>query len=568
MFKRSIIITENQLRNIFLTENRASKNQSLARKMVRTIDPDVDEKVFTKYVLQSIPNVRKADFHLYPAVVRFILGSDEYVNANTIIDLNKFIGVIAPKSKELGLDQNANGMSITDFFNTFESYVESYNNNEKKGSSLYSNDKRDYNGYNIIPIPNFEKASEYKDYTDWCITNDENAFYNYTNKKNGIFYFLLKNGFENVPKEQGENCPLDEYGLSMIAVSFRIDGSISSITCRWNHNNGGNDTIMSPTQLSKIINNNIYSIFDSNDIENSYLNNMKIIYANYRTGIYLCQELITNDLFVTDSFFFRKGYFLEKPYTLFNGLDNDEGDINILITNQGKILEFSKEENTIKCVEKDNMLFVANKSDTGTDGGIYDLKTFKKIPQYNFKIDNIEEMGQVVFFTTRDYKQYIYNGGNNGKQYFEEINRITKTKNNQLLVFLSENDLTIINENTGEILFNNRKIISNTFNTTFYCDSGDGKNIYAISKVNGILNTEPINTLYQIYSEDKQELNGMYIALTTKENLLLNNDGNFIDYIDKNQINEINKFNTLNKVNLMQTIANMSNIRPARKRRV
>lgn len=247
MFKRSIIITENQLRNIFLTENRASKNQSLARKMVRTIDPDVDEKVFTKYVLQSIPNVRKADFHLYPAVVRFILGSDEYVNANTIIDLNKFIGVIAPKSKELGLDQNANGMSITDFFNTFESYVESYNNNEKKGSSLYSNDKRDYNGYNIIPIPNFEKASEYKGYTDWCITNDENAFYNYTNKKNGIFYFLLKNGFENVPKEQGENCPLDEYGLSMIAVSFRIDGSISSITCRWNHNNGGNDTIMSPT---------------------------------------------------------------------------------------------------------------------------------------------------------------------------------------------------------------------------------------------------------------------------------------------------------------------------------
>lgn len=171
----------------------------------------------------------------------------------------------------------------------------------------------------------------------------------------------------------------------------------------------------------------------------------------------------------------------------------------------------------------------------------------------------------LYFFTTHDYKQYIYNGG---KQYFEEINRITKTKNNQLLVFVAENDLTVIIENTGEILFNNRKIISNTFNTTFYCDSGDGKNIYAISKINGILNTEPINTLYQIYSEDKQELNGMYIALTTKENLLLNNDGNFIDYIDNNQINEINKFNTLNKVNLMQTIANMSNIRTARKRRI
>ena len=65
---KRIVLTENQLRNIFLTENRASKNQSLARKMVRELSPNTNDKEFTENVLHDIPNVRKANFHLYPAV--------------------------------------------------------------------------------------------------------------------------------------------------------------------------------------------------------------------------------------------------------------------------------------------------------------------------------------------------------------------------------------------------------------------------------------------------------------------------------------------------------------------
>ena len=68
MLNRRIIITENQFSNIFfngrlITENRASKNQSLARRMVRELSPNIDDKDFTEKVLHDIPNVRKADFH-------------------------------------------------------------------------------------------------------------------------------------------------------------------------------------------------------------------------------------------------------------------------------------------------------------------------------------------------------------------------------------------------------------------------------------------------------------------------------------------------------------------------
>jgi hypothetical protein len=185
------------------------------------------------------------------------------LDANTILELNKYIGIIAPKAKELGLDQNANGMSMNDFFSQFKGNVSQSETDDREASAQYGdNNDGKYNGYEIVPIPTFDNANEYSRYTDWCVTQGEEYFLKYTNDGSGIFYFLLKNGFENVQRKQGANCPLDEYGLSMIAVSFRHDGSVNTVTCRWNHDNGGNDSIMTPAQLSKLIGTDIYSIFN------------------------------------------------------------------------------------------------------------------------------------------------------------------------------------------------------------------------------------------------------------------------------------------------------------------
>lgn len=254
---RKIIICENQFESLFnrsrlITENRASKNQSLARRMVRNLSPNIDDKEFTEKVLHDIPSVRKENFHLFPAVVRFLLQNPKSINADTLLKLNKFISVAASKSKELGLDQNANGMSMNDFFSQFQGDVSQSETDDREASAQYGeNNDGNNNGYKIVPIPTFDDANEYSRYTDWCVTQGEEYFLRYTDNGSGIFYFLLKEGFENVPREQGPNCPLDEYGLSMIAVSFRHDGSINTVTCRWNHDKGGNDFVMTPEQLSK-----------------------------------------------------------------------------------------------------------------------------------------------------------------------------------------------------------------------------------------------------------------------------------------------------------------------------
>ena len=120
--------------------------------------------------------------------------------------------------------------------------------------------------YNIVKINTFKEASEYGKYTPWCVTHEIKAFNDYTNNGICVFYFCLKDGFENVKEKIGENCPLDEYGLSMLAVCVDENGECKTITCRWNHNNGGSDNVMSTEELSRLLGVNFYEVFKPSSV--------------------------------------------------------------------------------------------------------------------------------------------------------------------------------------------------------------------------------------------------------------------------------------------------------------
>ena len=120
---------------------------------------------------------------------------------------------------------------------------------------------RKNNNYTIVPINSYEEATKYAKYNEWCVTYSEYMFDDKTCHGAGRFYFCLRNGFENVPKKVGPNAPLDDYGLSMIAVSVTMEGEPNSITCRWNHDNGGSDNVMDDEQLSDLLGVNFYNVF-------------------------------------------------------------------------------------------------------------------------------------------------------------------------------------------------------------------------------------------------------------------------------------------------------------------
>ena len=140
-------------------------------------------------------------------------------------------------SHNIDMDEDLNGM---DFFQLKKEIYPLVRQEMIKKYAERQNVETVYNtdDYTVKEISIFKEASQYRRYTTWCVTQDDSHFRTYTSD-GSQFFFCLKNGFENVPKEKGENCPLDEYGLSMVSVCVSPSGEPEFVTTRWNHDNDG-----------------------------------------------------------------------------------------------------------------------------------------------------------------------------------------------------------------------------------------------------------------------------------------------------------------------------------------
>ena len=207
----------------------------------------------------DIPNVRLAKCKFILGVTRLFCNG-ELSDGSRITSINKYLRYIASDAHVNEYNQNLNGLSLGDIESRFSSVAKGDLEADKERINQQEFDSSS-SQYKIVNIDSFDEASKYGEYTDWCVTHYDDMYDSYTHNGLGRFYFCLKDGFENVPREKGEGCPLDEYGLSMIAVSVDEDGSCNTITCRWNHDNGGGDNIMTPQELSEIIGMNFYKVF-------------------------------------------------------------------------------------------------------------------------------------------------------------------------------------------------------------------------------------------------------------------------------------------------------------------
>ena len=253
------------LRNI-LTESQESKSIDAAKKlyMERTKCSREEADEFVRITLRNdLPILRK------PNAAKFILGvtrmflDRQITDQRTISQLNTTLEYVSSDAHINEYDRNLNGMSAQDLIQRFAKAVS--DDFEKNKSEIDSMNFEGKSQYNIVRIDSFEQAQQYGQYTSWCVTHYENMFDSYTNDGIGQFYFCLRHGFENEEAVKGENCPLDNYGLSMIAVSVDENGRLNTCTCRWNHDNGGNDSIMNPKQISEVIGMNFYQTFKPNN---------------------------------------------------------------------------------------------------------------------------------------------------------------------------------------------------------------------------------------------------------------------------------------------------------------
>ena len=245
-----------------LTEGRQTKNRNAAKNyiMKELWYSESDAMKFIGQLKVKIPSVRLQQEKFLLGVARLFIDGDLSVNDYfKCTNFNQALKLIASDAHVNEYDNNLNGMSADELINRFADVRvgELSKRKELMGGKQY----RKNNNYTIVPINSFDEATKYAKYNEWCVTYSEDMFDDKTCNGAGRFYFCLRNGFENVPKKVGPNAPLDEYGLSMIAVSITMEGEPNSITCRWNHDNGGSDNVMDDEQLSDLLGVNFYNVF-------------------------------------------------------------------------------------------------------------------------------------------------------------------------------------------------------------------------------------------------------------------------------------------------------------------
>ena len=291
-----MIISENivtELNNILLTEGVETKNMKVAKHYLYD-KMGYNEQQAMKCIGQiktDIPNSRLGKCKFILAMVRMYVNGD-FQDGQTIMNVNKCLKYVASDAHINEYNQDLNGLTAEEFIERFSGNAQQDLEQDKNDVSSQEYDTKN-SQYEIVKITSFDESEEYGEYVSWCVTQDEDMFESYTSNGNGVFYFCLRNGWQEEDEIKGEGCPLDSYGLSMIAVSVNNDGSCNTITCRWNHENGGNDHIMTPKQLSQVVGRNFYETFKP--LTQDEIN------RNLQMKIFEIQEEIEGQMYYEDS---------------------------------------------------------------------------------------------------------------------------------------------------------------------------------------------------------------------------------------------------------------------------
>ena len=189
--------------------------------------------------IKYVPGLARISFKELGLDMTRLIDENNYPQEiGTLKNLVRFIECTPELNEKF--DEDLNGLSYFELFDKINPMRKNANRiNQEKLSSLKLKNKN----YKIIPIHSQEEASKYSEYTSWCITTMMDQWEAYT-RFGRRFYFLLKDGFENVPRPadpEAVGAPFDEYGLSMISVLVDMEGEPAHITTRYNHEFNGED---------------------------------------------------------------------------------------------------------------------------------------------------------------------------------------------------------------------------------------------------------------------------------------------------------------------------------------
>ena len=168
-----------------------------------------------------------------------LLDENPNLDATKLGILKEILNYITENHNERDIISNdLNGKTYQELCDNYEAAIKQVRDAKNAELNNIKFKKPDHE-YKIIRIDSFRESQKYHDYTNpksrWCLTYSIENYNGYLNYGRNTMYFCLRDDIDTVEYKVGENCPLDEYGKSMLCVIVNPSGELSTFTTRWNH---------------------------------------------------------------------------------------------------------------------------------------------------------------------------------------------------------------------------------------------------------------------------------------------------------------------------------------------
>ena len=252
---------------------------------------DIERKIVIDYF-----HGRKASspkFRIYePMIAKILTGEFGYPNNPTnkkeiknLQKIFKYIWLLVENNENVDIFCKYNDSLGRIECDDFETLMSKYYDKAKAYDEQLKNEvnaKLENSPYTINEVKTFEEANE--KFSKWsyhglplCFTTSRAQWANFTKGGENTAYVCLKDGWKDVPEEEGENFPYDDYGLSMIWVFVDDEGNLTNCCIRWNHHGEGKminypyggtgaDDALTESSISNIIGVPFESAFVSSDV--------------------------------------------------------------------------------------------------------------------------------------------------------------------------------------------------------------------------------------------------------------------------------------------------------------
>jgi hypothetical protein len=199
----------------------------------------------------GIARIALLDMGLWPENLYDYRSNKPEPKDDLIPDVRRIVGLLSGEAHINDFSFDLDGMNLDELLARFGS---------RTGEST-STDMVDtgHTNYRVVHIESFAQSQQYSHFFDsnpndrWCIIEDNGYWNRYTKNGRNTAYYLIAPGAEDMTAKVGENCPKDEYGLSLIGIMIGLRGTLEHCCVRWNYSHGASDHELDVEELEELL---------------------------------------------------------------------------------------------------------------------------------------------------------------------------------------------------------------------------------------------------------------------------------------------------------------------------